>query len=128
MSDLFIRTLPDPQVNQRTTRRRFTVADKLRILHEADQCHQHGQLGALLRREAIYSSTLASFRKQYEEGKLVAHNDPRQKQKRKDRQAQRQKDARTLQALQVENQKLKALVELQKKLSELMNLTLPTEE
>jgi len=127
MSDLFIRTLPDPQVNQRATRRRFTVADKLRILREADQCHQHGQLGALLRREAIYSSTLASFRKQYEEGKLVAHNDPLRKQKRKDRANQRQRDARSLQALQLENRKLKALVELQKKLSDLMHLTLPTE-
>lgn len=128
MSDLFIRTLPDPQVNQRATRRRFTVADKLRILREADQCSQHGQLGALLRREAIYSSTLASFRKQSEEGKLVANNDPLRKQKRKDRANQRQRDARSLQALQLENRKLKALVELQKKLSDLMHLTLPTEE
>ena len=57
----------------------------------------------------------------------MAQNDPRQKQKRKDKAAQRQQDARTLQALQLENQKLKALVELQKKLSDLMNLTLPTE-
>ncbi len=127
MSDQNIRLLPDPHVNQRATRRRFTVAEKLRILHEADQCSQHGQLGALLRREAIYSSTLASFRKQYEEGKLVAHHDPLRKQKRKDRANQRQRDARSLQALQLENRKLKALVELQKKLSELMNLTLPTE-
>ena len=126
MSDLNIRLLPDPHVSQPANRRRFTAADKLRILREADQCSERGQLGAILRREAIYSSTLASFRKQYEEGKLVAHNDPRQKQKRKDKAAQRQQDARTLQALQLENQKLKALVELQKKLSDLMNLTLPT--
>ena len=125
MSDLNIRLLPDPHVSQPATRRRF-IADKLRILREADQCSERGQLGAILRREAIYSSTLASFRKQYEEGKLVAQNDPRQKQKRKDKAAQRQQDARTLQALQLENQKLKALVELQKKLSDLMHLTLPT--
>ena len=127
MSDLPIRMLPDPQVSQPATRRRFTVADKLRILREADQCKEHGQLGALLRREAIYSSTLASFRKQYEQGKLVAKNDPIRRQKRKDRQAQQQQDARRLQALQLENQKLKALVELQKKLSDLMHLSLPTE-
>lgn len=127
MSEISLRTLPDPHVSQRATRRRFTVADKLRILKEAEECTQHGQLGVLLRREAIYSSTLASFRKQYEEGKLVAKNDPLRAKQRKDRQNKRQQDQRTLEALQRENQKLKALVELQKKLSELMNLTLPTE-
>jgi len=68
MTDLSIQTLPDPHIDAPTTRRRFTVANKLRILREADQCTQHGQLGALLRREALYASTLASFRKQYEEG------------------------------------------------------------
>ena len=127
MSELSIRTLPDPHVSQRASRRRFTVADKLRILKEAEECTQHGQLGTLLRREAIYSSTLASFRKQYEEGKLVAKNDPLRAKQRKERQAKRQHDQRAFQALQLENRKLKALVELQKKLSELMNLTLPTE-
>ena len=106
--------LPDPQVSQRATRRRFTVADKLRILPEADQCSQHGQLGAILRREALSSSTLASFRKQYEEGKRVAKNDPIRQQKRKDRQAQRQREERSLQARQREKRKRKALVELQK--------------
>lgn len=127
MSELSLRTLPDPHVSQRAIRRRFTVADKLRILKDAEECTKHGQLGDLLRREAIYSSTLASFRKQYEEGKLVAKNDPLRAKQRRDRQNKRQQDQRTLEALQRENQKLKALVELQKKLSELMNLTLPTE-
>ena len=127
MSDQNLRFLPDPQVSQRATRRRFSVADKLRILKDAEECTQHGQLGALLRREAIYSSTLASFRKQYEEGKLVAKNDPLRAKQRKDRHAKRHQDQRAFQALQLENRKLKALVELQKKLSELMHLTLPTE-
>ena len=72
MTDLSLQTLPDPHVDKRATRRRFTVADKLRILRDADQCTQHGQLGALLRRAALYASTLASFRKQYQEGKLAA--------------------------------------------------------
>ena len=59
-------------------------------------------------------STLAAFRKQYEEGKLVAKNDPRRAQKRRDTIAQRQHDQRAFAALQLENRKLKALVELQK--------------
>ena len=64
MSDLNIRLLADPHVSQPATRRRFTAADKLRLLREVNQCAERGQLGAILRREAIYSSTLASFRRQ----------------------------------------------------------------
>jgi hypothetical protein len=126
MSALEITRLPDPQVIARATRRRFTLADKLRILRAADACTQHGQLGALLRREGIYSSTLASFRKQQEQGSLVAKNDPLRAKRRKEQEAQRQRDRRKIEALETENQKLKALVELQKKVADLMHLTLAT--
>lgn len=112
---------PDPQVTQRATRRRFSAADKLRILAEADACHQPGQLGALLRREGIYSSSLASFRKQRDEGKLG--KDPSQVQKqRRDKEAARQRDARKIAHLEAENKKLKILLELQKKVAELLSL------
>jgi transposase len=47
---------PDPEVVARAQRRRFSVADKVRILQEADACSEPGQIGALLRREGIYSS------------------------------------------------------------------------
>src|SRR5580698_4340159 len=81
---------PDPQVTQRAARRRFSAAEKLRILAEADAC-QPGQLGALLRREGLYSSTLKSFRKQRDEGKLG--RDPNQlRQQRRDKEAARQRD------------------------------------
>jgi transposase-like protein len=114
-------TRPDPQVTQRATRRRFTAADKLRILAQAEACDQPGQLGALLRREGIYSSTLASFRKQRDAGKLG--KDPRQvQQQRRDKEAARQRDARKIAHLQAENHKLKILIELQKKVAELMSL------
>lgn len=126
MSALEITRLPDPQVIARSTRRRFTVAEKLRILREADACTQHGQIGALLRREGIYSSTLASFRKQSEEGKLIAKNDPVRAIRRKEQEAQRQRDRRKIEALENENRKLMALVELQKKVADLMHLTMPT--
>ena len=132
MTDLQMQTLktnsgelPDPQASQAPAQRRFTVADKLRILRAVDACTQHGQIGAILRKEGIYASHVASFRKQQEEGKLVAKNDPLRALKRKEEQAQRQRDLRRLQSLELENKKLKALVDLQKKLSELMNLTLP---
>lgn len=114
---------PDPQVAQRAPRRRFTAADKLRILAEADACNQPGQLGALLRREGLYSSTLASFRKQRDEGKLG--RDPDQlRQQRREKEAARQRDARKIAQLEAENKKLKILLDLQKKVAELMNLPL----
>jgi transposase-like protein len=111
----------DPQVTQRATRRRFTAADKLRILAEADACKQPGQLGALLRREGLYSSTLASFRKQRDEGKLGKDQNLARKQRR-DKEAARQRDARKIAHLETENKKLRILLELQKKVAELISL------
>lgn len=112
---------PDPEVSQRAPRRSFNAADKLRILAEADTCKQPGQLGALLRREGLYSSTLANFRKQRDEGKLG--KDPLQvRQQRLDKEAARQRDLRKIAHLEAENKKLKVLIELQKKVAELMSL------
>src|SRR6266705_5639076 len=49
---------PDPEVPARHARRRFTTAYKLEILRRADACIRHGELGALLRKEGLYSSHL----------------------------------------------------------------------
>jgi transposase len=62
-------SLPDPEVVEQRRRRRFTAADKQRILAEADACAP-GQLGALLRREGLYSSNLTTWRQQREAGIL----------------------------------------------------------
>jgi transposase len=113
---------PDPQVTQRAARRSFTAADKLRIIAEAETCNQPGQLGALLRREGLYSSTLANFRKQRDAGKLG--KDPAQvKQMRREKEAERQRDLRKIASLEAENKKLKVLIELQKKVAELISLS-----
>jgi len=58
---------PDPEVTERAKRRRFTAEYKLRILREADACKRDGDLGALLRREGLYSSHLATWRRQRDE-------------------------------------------------------------
>ena len=58
---------PDPEVTERAKRRRFTAEYKLRILHEADACRGDGDLGALLRREGLYSSHLSTWRRQRDE-------------------------------------------------------------
>ena len=61
-------TPPDPEVPARLVRRRFTPAYKLEILRKADACAQPGELGALLRREGLYSSHLGTWRRQRAEG------------------------------------------------------------
>ena len=58
--------MPDPVLEKRT-RRHFSTEYKLRIIAQADQC-QRGELGALLRREHLYSSQLRDWRKQLAQG------------------------------------------------------------
>lgn len=58
------------EVLPRAQRRRFSAEYKRRILQEADQCHQPGQIGMLLRREGLYSSHLSCWRQQRELGEL----------------------------------------------------------
>ena len=62
----------DPEVLQRPTRRRFTADYKLRILTEADRATKPGEIGALLRREGLYSSRLSVWRQQRDRGGLPA--------------------------------------------------------
>lgn len=54
---------PEPRLEKRT-RRQFTPEYKLRIIAEADAC-KHGELGAMLRREKLYSNQLANWRREY---------------------------------------------------------------
>jgi transposase len=101
----------------------------LRILEEADRCSQPGQLGELLRREGLYSSHLASWRRLREEGTLQSLGP-----KKRGRKAKRQ-DATTqeLDRLRRENRRLaerlrqaETIIEVQKKVSEIVGLTTPT--
>ena len=64
-------TRPDPEVVEKPVRRRFTAEYKVRILHDTDRC-EPGQLGALLRREGLYSSHLTEWRRQRAQGVLAA--------------------------------------------------------
>jgi transposase-like protein len=54
------KAVPDPEVPEKTVRRKFTAAYKLRILKQAERSTEPGQIGALLRREGLYSSNLTS--------------------------------------------------------------------
>ena len=63
---------PDPEVVPKASRRTFSAAEKLRILNEADTCTRPGQIGALLRREGLYSSHLVKWRRLRAAGQLQA--------------------------------------------------------
>ena len=73
-----------PEVTEKAKRRQFSNAYKQRILSEADSCTRLGEVGKLLRREGLYSSHLANWRKQRKEGSMVCrrrNGDERQNQK-----------------------------------------------
>lgn len=63
---------PSSELSDRPQRRRFTVADKLRVLAATDDAAGTGEIGAILRREGLYSSTLTDWRRQREAGTLHA--------------------------------------------------------
>lgn len=89
------------EVAEKPTRRRFTIEEKLRILREADTCAP-GTLGALLRREGIYSSHLAAWRQARDRGDF----DPVSLRKRTKRKAEDQASQRRIAELERENRKL----------------------
>ncbi len=62
---------PDPEVAEKATRRRFSGEYKRRIVSEADRCRNVGEVGALLRREGLYSSSLSTWRRQGAAGALA---------------------------------------------------------
>jgi transposase len=120
--------IPDPSVPERPVRRRFTADDKLRILREADGCTQLGQLGALLRREGLYSSHLSTWRRQRDAGTLAGLTPQRRGRKPTANDPVVAENER----LQRENQRLAAklrqaetIIEVQKKLSEVLGIPLP---
>src|SRR5271157_303317 len=62
--------MPKTEVVAKAKRRQYTAEYKLRILREVDACQGHGEIGALLRREGVYSSNLTNWRRQRERGEL----------------------------------------------------------
>ena len=119
------------EVSAKATRRRFTTAEKIRILREADACaHEKGAVTALLRREGLYSSHLTSWRKQRDAGQFG-------KAARKRGPVATPPDPRDKQIAELERRALRAearadryerLCALQKKVSELFGIPLETED
>ncbi len=62
--------VPDPELAERPRRRRFSAEYKLRVLREVEACARKGEIGAMLRREGLYTSHLTAWRKQRDAGAL----------------------------------------------------------
>jgi transposase len=121
--DSFISSPPDPEVPEKKPRRKFTAKYKLRILDEADTCTRPGQLGALLRREGLYSSNLTTWQRQREKGILKAMTPKKRGRKRKEKNPLTQKVAQLEnenRRLQQKLRKAELIIEAQKKMSEIL--------
>jgi len=119
------------EVTAKPTRRRYTADYKHRILREADTCTRSGELGALLRREGLYSSNLTVWRKQRERGEIegLAQKKrgplPKEKNPLAAKVATLERENRQLRA---RSERAEGLVELQKKVSEILGIELKHNE
>lgn len=121
----------ETEVMATAKRRRFSAKEKLRILRLAEACTQAGEVGALLRREGLYSSHLTDWRRARAAGELDAL-----KPKKRGRQAfapnplekENAELKRALVKSEARTKRAEALVELQKKVSELLGIQLPKDD
>ena len=115
-----------PQHDKRQ-RRRFTTAEKERILREIDACTERGQLGELLRREGLYSSQVSDWRKQLQPnrhaGLEAKRPGPKPSKDTKDKLIDEQN--KRIAKLEKELRISKALIDLQIKAHEILGIALP---
>jgi transposase len=107
---------PDPEVPPRARRRSFTGEYRMAILREADACKQPGEVGALLRREGLYSSHLSEWRKHRDQGML---NTKRGRRPRSQAEAEVARLSRENARLQRELRVARTVIEVQGKVSAL---------
>lgn len=120
-----------PDCEVKTPYRRFSAREKLRILEEADACTEPGEIGALIRREGIYSSYLSRWRRARDRGQLDGLGSKKRGPKRAVEQELVEENA----ALRRENERLRSrlkqaetIIEVQKKLSQMLGLETSAQE
>ena len=119
----------DPEVLERALRRRFTAEYKLRVLREADACREPGEIGALLRREGLYSSHLTMWRRARDEGTLQALTPKKRGRRPKQVDPVQEENARLRREnarLERRLQKAELVIEVQKKVAEILGIPLRT--
>jgi len=123
------RSPPNPEVPATARRRRFTAKYKQRIVGEADQCSQSGEIGALLRREGLYSSLLAEWRRQAREGGLTGLASRKRGPKPNPARAELKENEmlkRKVRRLERELKTASLIIDVQKKVSEVLGIRLET--
>ena len=123
--------VPDSEVPEKAVRRRFTAEYKRRILREAEACKEQGQVGALLRREGLYSSNLNTWRRQAERGTLEALSPKKRgpKEKKPDPSFRRIAELeKATQKLEHKFRQAEWIIAAQKKIAEIFQMPLDPEE
>jgi len=117
----------DREVPEKAQRRRFTPEYKLRILDEVDGCREPGAIGALLRREGLYTSNLSAWREQRRVGALSGLSPKKRGRKvRRDPQAVRVEQLEgEIRRLREELRKAHVIIDVQKKVARLLGNELP---
>ena len=109
-----------PELVEGPRRRRFTAEYKLRVLREVDACSRPGEIGALLRREGLYSSLLTEWRRARETGALQALGRPRGRRPSDPRDAQIAALERRAERAEAELEKARKVIEVQGNVSALL--------
>ena len=125
------RTTPDPEVVQRPVRRRFTADYKQRILAEVDAAADTRTVGRILRREGLYSSHLANWRKTRDQSQRAAFEPKKRGPKPSPKnplQAENAKLTREITRLNKKLRRAELIIDLQKKVSQILGITLPVLE
>jgi transposase len=111
---------PDPELLERPRRRRFSAEYKLRIVRAADACSRPGEIGALLRREGLYSSLLTEWRRARDAGALEALERPRGRKPPHPLETENADLRRRAERAEAELEKAKRVIEVQGNVSALL--------
>jgi transposase len=120
--------MPNTEVVAKAKRKRFTAAEKLRILREVEACRGSGEIGALMRREGIYSSYLTTWRKQRELGELDGLSPHKRGPKPNPEAIELAKLRREHERLQERMRRAELIIDVQKKVARMLGETIETPE
>jgi transposase-like protein len=120
--------LPDPEVVEKPKRRRFSAEYRLRIVREADACKEPGEIGALLRREGLYSSLLTAWRRQREAGALAGLEPKKRGPKAKAADPRVKRLEREISRLKRKLEQAETIIDIQKKVAGILGIPLRNSE
>ena len=118
---------PEVEVVAKASRRRFTMEYKRKMVREADGCKTPGAVGALLRREGLYTSLISEWRKQRARGALRALAKPQGRPPADPVERENARLRRENQRLAVELDKARKVIEVQKKVAALLGTPIEAE-